>query len=361
MSASGWHRHLRHEDSGGSGRLLRRGAVVLLTFGLLSLPAVAHADYEDGDDGDSGGTGESDGSGGIGSGAGDELVRVTFDPPAGDSGGALTSTVWTPPACYYAPVYSPEEMEAYWDSFVDRFHTPPWPEEDVRMFRRSHEAFLEEFPDYNIDLQDEGMFWRVVRNDSFPLSEQMACESRTFWVDFTDPPPPQPHVMNTETLAALAWEETRVPDTEVSINPTGTQKVNLPMWIWLDEQEFAPVSVQATLDGYGIWARTTATPKHLTLDPGTRDARVFPASGNCEFTGGQVGEPYERGRSDEDPPCGVVYERSTHNSGDFPLRATLTWEVTWHDYLDPTPRPLADGVVETTVDISVEEVQTIVR
>jgi hypothetical protein len=142
-----------------------------------------------------------------------------------------------------------EEMAAYWADLLSRFHTPPWPPEDVQSIRNSHEAFLDEYPDYNIDQQGEGAFWGVVRNRDYPLDEQLACEYRTFWVDFGDPPPDEPYVVDVEILAQLAWEETRVPDTEVSVNPAGVQKVNLPMWIWLDEADFAPVSVEARLDG----------------------------------------------------------------------------------------------------------------
>lgn len=337
----------------------RRASLVAVVAAVaVAMPTAAHADREDGHDETEG---ESDGGGNFGAGAGREQMRVTFDPPASGPDGALTSSVWTPPACYYAPIRTPAEMEAYWADLLSRFHTPPWPPEDVQSIRNSHEAFLDEYPDYNIDQQGEGTFWSVVRNRDYPIGEQLACEYKTFWVDFTDPLPVEPHAVNVEILAALAWEETRVPDTEVSVNPAGSQKVNLPMWVWLDETDFAPVTVEARLDDYGVWARTTATPKELTLDPGTDDATVYPADQVCRFRDGRVGEPYERGRAGQDPPCGVRYERATHATGDFPLRATLTWEVTWRDHSDPTPRPLADGTVTTTVDVSVEEIQTIVR
>lgn len=341
-------------------RGMRRVApIAALTALVVAMPTVAHADREDSHDDET--EGESDGGGGFGAGVGRDQMRVTFSPPASGPEGALTSSVWTPPACYYAPIRTPEEMEAYWADLLARFRTPPWPPEDVQSIRDSHEAFLDEYPDYHVDKQGEGSFWGVVRNRDYPIDEQLACEYRTFWVDYDDPPPDEPLVVDVEILAELAWEETRVPDTEVSLNPVGTQTVNLPTWVWLDEADFAPVTVEARLDDYGVWARTTATPKELVLDPGTEHATVYPADTVCRFRDGRIGEPYERGRAGDDPPCGVRYERATRATGDFPLRATLTWEVTWYDHLDPTPRPLADGTVATTVDVSVEEVQTIVR
>ncbi len=284
-------------------------------------------------------------------------MRITFTPKASSSEGALVNATWTPPACYYAPLRTPEEMESYWaDLMAIRGLIP----EDQQLLYQSHDDFLEEHEDYNLDQQGEGAFWGVVRNRDYPLDEQLTCEFRTYWVAYGDPPPVEPGVIQPENLAELAWAETRVPDTEVSINPEGAQKVNLPMWVWLDEVDFSPVSVRAELDGYGIWAETTATPKELTLEPGTGDASTHPASGTCVIRDGRVGEPYVRGRSGEDPPCGITYGRATHNTGANALRATLTWEVTWVDYAG-NGGTLADGTLSSTIDITVDEVQTIVR
>jgi enoyl reductase len=200
----------------------------------------------------------------------------------------------------------------------------------------------------------------TVRNDDYPLEEQLACDFRTFWVDFSDPPPAEPSVVDAETLAELAWEHTRVPETEVSLNPEADQTVNLPTWVWLDQATFEPVTVRAELDDYGIWAETTATPTRLTLDPGTEDAEVYP-SGGCEVNeDGSIGEPYTTGRADETPPCGLTYLRATPNADEYELEATLTWEVTWRDYQGNTGT-LPDGVFSTTDDLNVDEVQTIVR
>lgn len=336
----------------------RRLAVTAAVVTVFTWPFAAAADDFGRDNGETGGS--SDGTGGISSGAGTpEDVRITFTPPARSSEGALTTSTWTPPACYYAPLRTPVEMETYWAEMMQRFSTPPWPPEDAQAMRDAHASFLEEFPDYNLDEEGNGAFWGVVRNDSYPIEERLACEPRTFWVDFSDPPPVEELAIQTDGLAELAWEQTRVPDTEVSLNPEGTQKVNLPTWVWLDSVQFEPVTVRAELDGYGIWAETTATPTELHLQPGS-DARTFPASGRCALAGGSVGQPWSPGRSGEDPPCGVQYHRATHNTGPHQLQATLTWDVTWTDHAG-NGGDLPEGSVATTVDITVEEVQTIVR
>jgi enoyl reductase len=290
-------------------------------------------------------------------------MRINFDPPASGPEGAMSSSVWTPPACYYAPLRSPEEMKDYWDAVQEQSNSPIMTPEHSDSLRSSRERFLNEYPDYHLDLQGEGVFWGLVRNPDYPSDEQRACEPRTFWVDYGDPPPVEPGVVDVALLAELAWEETRLPDPVVRVNPAGTQKVGLPMWVWLDTAHgrLAPVSVRAELDNYGIWAETTATPKRLRLEAGTGEAAFHPATQVCEFGDGRIGEPYERGRSGEEPPCGITYQRATDDGGSYTLTATLTWEVTWRDDADASPRPLADGVVETTVEISVDEVQTIVR
>ncbi len=294
-------------------------------------------------------------------------ARITFTVTGGGGGsGALqSSTPWTPPACYYAPTHTPEEFEQYWAEFYAGKTSPPWPEHDLNDMKDAHEATYgpdaDEFPDYNKDLQGEGMFWtRVINREHPDRTGQMACAARIFWVDFTDPPPPGPGVVDSTLLAELAWERTRVPDTEVSLNPADApQKVNLPTWVWLDDAAFEPVSVRAELDGYGLWAETTATPARLTLRPGTDDATTHPPSSICEASAGTIGTPWTPGASGT-PPCGITYTRATTNSGTYPLSASLTWDITWTDSLGDSGT-LPDGDFSTTLDITVEEVQTIVR
>ncbi|WP_103501622.1 MULTISPECIES: hypothetical protein, partial [unclassified Streptomyces] len=264
-------------------------------------------------------------------------ARITFTVTGGGSGALKSSTPWTPPACYYAPTHTPAEMAAHWDDFYANTNRDTWADDMRESFDSSHEArFGEdgEFPDYNTDLQGEGMFWTRVINREHPDHQgQMACAARTFWVDFADPPPPGPGVVDSTLLAELAWERTRVPDTEVTLNPADApQKVNFPTWVWLDDATFEPVSVRAELDGYGLWAETTATPARLTLRPGTQDAVTHPVSGVCEATDAGIGTPWTPGASGT-PPCGITYTRATTNSGTYPLSASLTWDITWTDSL----------------------------
>ncbi|NJP66128.1 hypothetical protein [Streptomyces spiramenti] len=293
-------------------------------------------------------------------------ARITFTVTAGGGGtGALkSSTPWEPPACYYAPTHTPEEMARHWRGFYAHTNRDFWPDDMRESFDSSHEERYGEdgeFPEYNRELQGEGMFWTRVINREHPDRQgQMACRTRTFWVDFTEAPEPGPGVVDSTLLAELAWERTRVPDTEVSLNPADVpQKVNLATWIWLDDTAFEPVSIRAELDDYGLWAETTATPARLTLDPGTTYATTHPPGGVCETSDGTIGTPWTPG-TNSPPPCGITYTRATTDRSTYPLSAALTWEVTWTDSLGDTGT-LPDGDFSTTLDITVEEVQTIVR
>ncbi|MDT0347896.1 hypothetical protein RM590_35865, partial [Streptomyces sp. DSM 44938] len=60
------------------------------------------------------------------------------------------------------------------------------------------------------------------------------------------------------------------------------------------------------------------------------------------------------------PPCGVTFLRATQDAGAYPLTASLTWEITWEGS-DGAGGVLPDGVFETTYDVTVEEIQTIIE
>ncbi|RMI42783.1 hypothetical protein [Streptomyces triticirhizae] len=340
-----------------SPRLKYLGSGLLVIF-LMAVSTPAWADIQQ--DGDEEVTGSSDGPT-IDASAG--VARITYTPaePGPGSGPSVGATSWSPPACYYAPTYSPEEFQAYWDELSREFYNSGHLPEDKEALRQSLEdSYGEdgEYPNFNVDRQGEGMFWQVVRNDNHPDADaRWACESRTFWVDFGDPPPADvPEVVDVEMLAELAYERIRVPDTEIEMNPGGAQTVNLATWVWLRRGEFEPVSVTASLDDYGLSATTTATPVGLTIEPGTGDAVTHPGSGECAIDAAA----YREGAEGHEPPCGVTYLRSTPEGGAYELTASVRWEIAWEGS-DGSGGTLPDGVFETTYDVTVDEVQTIVR
>ncbi|GAA2105312.1 hypothetical protein GCM10009801_81590 [Streptomyces albiaxialis] len=82
---------------------------------------------------------------------------------------------------------------------------------------------------------------------------------------------------------------------------------------------------------------------------------VCPVNGN-----GSIGIPYTRGKSAQDPPCGLTYLRSTPKGQDYPLKASLTWETDWTG-TDGAGGQLPDGAYGDEQSVTVGEVQSVNR
>ncbi|MET9912725.1 hypothetical protein ABZZ74_39090 [Streptomyces sp. NPDC006476] len=279
---------------------------------------------------------------------------------SGSSVGPVTSTTaWTPPACWYAPKYTPAQLKAYLEPIWNAESTgSQWDLEQRNKYEKGGDA-PGTYKDFNKDKTGKGYWWDSYANESFPPGWDK-CTEPIFWVDKGDPPPA--NVQNAVTpkiLAELAYNEIRVPSTKVTLAPANTTKVNLPTWAWLDGAQFKPVSVTASVPVLGISATTTAEPISLKIDPGTADAQTYPASGVCQINGGRIGEPYAKGKANDTPPCGVKYLRSSGN-GTYPLKATITWKIHWTGS-DGTGDDLPDGTFGATQNVTVQEIQAVNR
>ncbi|MFJ9708176.1 hypothetical protein [Streptomyces sp. NPDC101234] len=288
------------------------------------------------------------------------VVYDTSKNGKGASAGPVTSTTtWTPPACYYAPFQTPndleKDMEEAWGSTAP---SAEWILSSQNYYKNGHP-----YTDFNKDKTGKGYWWSsfvTPGRESDPAADD-CNEEHEFWVDKGDPPPAdKPQSVTPEKLAQLAYAQVRVPGTEVTLAPAGTTKVNLPTWAWLDATEFKPVSVTARVPMLGIYATTTATPVSVKIDPGTSDAVTYPASGVCGLDGDQIGEPYAKGKSDETPPCGVKYLRSS-GSGSFQLEATVTWKITWTGTGVADDQSLPDGTFGAPQNVVVQEIQSVNR
>ncbi len=331
---------------------------------LLLVPGPAHADRSPG----SGSQGNADSGGGR---EGQDIVSVIRFSGAtrggGDSGGggALKPVGdWSPPACWYEPRTAEQfrdQVERNYESTVNFPGQHSYAKAAVAQFRTKYKDG--EYKNYNLKEKDEGNWWVAVRDpDRWLEDAAQKCDKEPFWVENGDPPPVA-NALTPELLAELAYNRLRLPDTKVSLAPEDTTKVNLPTWAWLDEAEFKPVSVTASVDvpGLDLRATTTARPDALRLDPGTPDARTHPASGECAPHGdGSIGTPYRKGRSDETPPCGLTYLRSS-GKGTFKLQATITWKVSWTGTGNAGPNGLPSGSFGSDQPVAVEEVQSVNR
>ena len=304
-------------------------------------------------------SGDSDGKGTLSATAG----AVVFDRSengSGDSTGPVTSSSgnWTPPACYYAPRYTPDELQKYLEPIWNAESTgPQWDQEQRDKYVNGGKA-----KDFNKAKTGEGYWWdSYVTEGREGDPHALDCKEEIFWVDKGAAPPADiPQAITPEMLAQLAYGEIRVPSTKVDLAPAGTTKVNLPTWAWLDTAKFKPVSVTASVPLLGVTATTTAEPVALKIEPGTSDAQTYPASGVCEITGDRIGEAYAKGKAGETPPCGVKYLRSS-GDGPYKLRATITWKIHWTGTGVTEARNLPDGTFGADQDVVVQEIQSVNR
>ncbi|WP_407560551.1 hypothetical protein [Streptomyces sp. 184] len=271
---------------------------------------------------------------------------------------------WSPPPCWYTPMYTPEQLKK------EREHT--WSLDSTghefdNMERAKYVTGGDEpgtYEDFNMAKSGKGYWWDgYVPDGGESAPGAMDCDDGPFWVDTGDSPPAQyENAVTPEILAGLAYDRIRVPDTEISLKPDAQneQKVNLPTWAWLDDATFEPVSVTARVPVLDMWATTTATPVSLTLEPGTDDAELHPPSGTCPINDGSIGTPYTPGSAEETPPCGLTYLRATPDGETYPLRATINWSIEWEGSGD-TGGDLPDGSFGTTTELEVDEIQSVVR
>ncbi|MFI7018273.1 hypothetical protein [Streptomyces sp. NPDC050164] len=292
----------------------------------------------------------------------------------GGTGNVTSSDVnWTPPPCWYAPYLGAKDFKKEMSKHIEsQLNTPGMGGTAGSALGETKRHYEDGFgwtgkpgyKDYNVENDGKGMFWAGVENPNEPDPlKRSSCTELPFWVENGDAPPPQyEEAITPEILAALAYQHMELPDTKVTLAPEANTKVNLPTWAWLDKAVFDDVQATAALNvpGFNIQATTTAKPVSLKLEPGTEDAETYPASGECTINADDsIGEPYTKGKSDETPPCGIKYLRSSGN-GTFKLQATITWEIAWTG-TDGAGGDLPNGTFGNEQDVTVQEIQSVNR
>ncbi|WP_260328011.1 hypothetical protein [Streptomyces sp. Ag109_O5-1] len=303
---------------------------------------------------------------GSSSSAGTLVSRVTYSGSVrsrNSSTAVQPVTDWTPPACWYEPRSAAEFKDYVETMYTETINAPGqanYAKESVGQFRDIYKDG--KYKNYNEDKADEGNWWVAVQNpDRVDDPASWECSDLPFWVANNDDPG-VPQAVTPKILAEAAYDAIQLPDTKVTLAPADITKVNLATWAWLDKAEFKSVSVTASLNagGLNIQATTTAKPISLRLEPGTDDAETIPASGVCTMNADDsIGEPYAKGKSDQTPPCGIKYLRSSGN-GAYHLKATITWQISWSG-TGGAGDDLPDGTFGTTQDIKVQEAQAVNR
>lgn len=333
-----------------------------LAFTCALIAPTAHADVDPGGGNEGGPVKQA------GSRAGKTLTsRIVYSgstkgTAAKSSGGFTPVSDWSPPACWYEPKWTPAEFSKEFQKDWDI----PNASGVGQAYAMAKDYYVNGHPykDFNKSETSKGIWWDEVRDKARADAGDpaaFACDTATFWVKNGEAPKVK-NAVTPEILAELAYNQIRVPDTQVSLAPQNTTKVNLPTWAWLDKAQFKPVSVTASLNagGVNVQATTTAKPVALKLEPGTEDAETYPASGKCTINNdGSIGEKHTKGMADETPPCGIKYLRSS-DGGSFKLKATVTWQINWTG-TGGAGGNLPDGTFGTTQDINVQEIQAVNR
>jgi hypothetical protein len=150
--------------------------------------------------------------------------------------------------------------------------------------------------------------------------------TQTEWI--ADQAPAAPPQVDPHALALEALKSLRLPAPTVHFDPAGTSVVNLPTWLWIDNDIWRTQSVTATAGT--VSATAVATPVSVTWSMG--DGGVV--------TCGGPGLPFVASEAQGGPgsPCTYTYSESSAgqpspdgnpDDGAFSVQATVAWSVSW--------------------------------
>ncbi|MGW5351372.1 hypothetical protein ACWERV_12780 [Streptomyces sp. NPDC004031] len=263
----------------------------------------------------------------------------TMTPPAG--------AVWKPPACWYEPVYSPEEFEGFLNSH----------------YTSSADAYASMAKEYGADDFHKGQkgAWWELKIPDLSKADQCAALDPYAWFTPDNPPPPEVSPIDPKTLAGMAYAATVLPPPPVTLRPTPkNQLVNLPTEVTFAEP-LDRVTVTASLDypAFGIHVASTvvAEPSELRVST-TGDAD--PAS--CTYALAKSGGGYKL--NSHGAPCNITYRKASAR-GSYTLTTAVVWKVHWTPSANPdgpaAAPPLPDGESRTPTAVTVRESQAVVR
>lgn len=320
--------------------------------------------------------------------------RITFDTAVHVFIGQYcpgTSTAgdssWTPPACWWQPMFTPQELKAFayanydtgatsgtWGSTLDYFELDGGKGTSPAGYKTTDGP---PYANWNIGFSPGGEWWALVFNEDMMGTAQFeACLANPVnndgkswsWVPTGNPGPAnvsQP-VVTREQVAEYAASIMQLPGSDFQSSPRNGQTVYLPMWVWAGNPNggagpYTPQVLKACtvdLDGVpSVCATVTATALKFTIDPGTpnnkADAFVYD---DCTISNGNIGVPYN-GQPGL-PPCGVKYLHSTPQATSYYPSVTVDWSVNWDGTGGVWPKPVA--IPGAQHPVTVQEIQTVV-
>ncbi|WP_304455291.1 hypothetical protein [Nocardiopsis sp. YSL2] len=162
-------------------------------------------------------------------------------------------------------------------------------------------------------------------------------------------PPTDPVTLIQESIASFD-----LPAPRISTSPAsdGLVLVHTPVWLWVEEEDWADAVATAEVPGWSLSITATPSGTHWTMGDGTEIV--------CEGPG----TPYDPAVHDpeaESPDCGHVYTRASsgQDDGAYTVTAAINWEVAW-EFSNGTNGTLDTAATSSEVAVTVEEAQGLV-
>ena len=302
----------------------------------------------------------------------DTSVHVRFEGTAKPVPGATPPSP-PPPVCWWEPLPDGEDPTL----FAMRFRTAAASYgsadtiERVFMQLPNGDASLDDAVAAEEATDPPGVTWYGLKwnsdllegDDYYAALEEAGCTTVKEWREgssvavtfnyFTPDNVPAPQV-DVEELARYARDSMTLVPPALEWNPkiraTGdAAMVNVPTWFWVRDP-LAVAEDRFIVARIGpVWARVDALPNGVEIDA---------AGQRVTCTNAQARRRFALGR-DERSGCILTFDRASHSSGTFEVRASTSWEAVWTSSTGEggtfDPR-----IVEETTDVRVASTQTIV-
>ena len=189
-----------------------------------------------------------------------------------------------------------------------------------------------------------------------------ASTTQTEWITSRGsagaPAPSAAPPVDPRMLALQAENSLRLPTPILHFNPAASSVVNLPTWLWIDPLLWHQLSVTASAGS--VSATALATPQSVTWQMGD-GGRVVCSGPGRPF---DLSHPAQQPTSD----CQYTYRVSSlgqatsdgnPDDASFPVRATVTWAVSWNARGAPGQGVLPPLATTAAASVRVVQVESI--
>lgn len=272
----------------------------------------------------------------------------------GDANGSGIS--YPPPACWWAPMFTPVQLESFAYEYYQRDNDPYWTELlNYYGSTTTPAGYTSDsgppYSNWNIGSSPDGMWWSMVFNMAEFDSPQFGnCLSESIvdgdkpwtWADNDNQPANVTGpVFSEEQLAEFAADSMILPTQDFDTSPVGNvQTIDVPVWTWIpdvaDDTQVLKLCWAPGGDAY--CSVVTAVPTAIQVIPDLNQpysvAKVYGnGTAACAVNGsGSVGSAYYPPPT-QNPPCGVTYSQSSVIDGQptlFNLSIEVTWQISWN-------------------------------